>query len=117
MASSSFSRTAWKTATIKAPAPIVNGKRSGTTTIVATVQILPLMPASSDIVNRIELQTPTKLLSTYFEADEGLTFKEGFTLAIDGVEYPVKALSPWYFGSPNSTKVTYELVVEDLRNK
>ena len=113
----SFGRTAWKDATIKAPAPIVDGKRSGLTTVIATVKIVPLMPASSDIVNRMELQTPTKLLMTYFEAVEGLTFKEGFTLVVAGVDYPVKALSPWPFGGVNSTTTTYELVVEDLRNR
>jgi hypothetical protein len=109
----SFSRMAFKPATLKAPAPVVNGKRSGASTLIANVKALPLMPASSDIIQRMALQTPMKLLVTYFEAEAGLTFTEGNLFSLDSIDYPVKALSPWPYGG----KTTYEIVVEDLRNR
>lgn len=115
---SSFSRSAFIQATLKAPGEIVNGKRSGVMTDVATVFILPLMPASNETVNRVQLQTPTDLLETYFEASAGLQAKEGFVLSVSGVLYPVKDLSAWpYEVRPNNGLRTYQIVVEDLRNK
>jgi hypothetical protein len=109
----SFRLITTKPASLKAPAPVINGKRAGGYVNLADIQALPLMPASSDIVQRMALQTPMKLLVTYFEAEEGLTFAEGHILSMDSIDYPVRGLAPWPYGG----KMTYEIVVEDLRNR
>lgn len=109
----SFRFISTKLASLKAPAPVVDGKRSGSYVTVANIETLPLMPAGSDIVQRMSLNTPMKLLVTYFEREEGLVLSEGIVFSMDGVDYPVRALSPWPYGD----KTTYEIVVEDLRNR
>jgi hypothetical protein len=113
----SFSHIAWKDAVIKAPAPILDGKRTGNMQVFAFVKILPLMPASSDIINRVALNTPTKLLVTYFETTDEVALREGSILTVDNMDYPVKMLSPWQYGGRDSTVLTYELVVEDLKTR
>lgn len=113
--SGSFHRLAFKQAVIKAPSPIVEGKRSGAMLNIATVEVLPLMPVSRDVVQRMALQTPVKLLMTYFEAENTLSFAEGYVLALDGVDYPIKALNAW--DARMISRTTYELVVEDTLEK
>jgi hypothetical protein len=109
----SFRLISTKPAILKTPAPVVGGKRAGGYVTAANIQALPLMPAGSDIVQRMALNTPMKLLVTYFEAEEGLLLTEGFVFSMDGNDYPVRGLSPWPYGN----KTTYEIVVEDLRNR
>jgi len=110
---SGFDRLAQKTALIKAPSQVVDGKRTGDMTTVATVNILPPSPASSDVIRRMALDTPTKLLITYFQADTSLEVKEGYIMEIDGQEYPIKPSNRWPFNG----RVTYEVVLEDLKDR
>ncbi len=111
-----FSKTACKAAQVKAPAPIIGGKRSGTTTLVANVYVIPLMPASSEIINLLALHTPTKLLVTYVQVAENVNLEEGYTLILDGVEYPIRDANRWPWRTKDNN-VTYELVLEDLQNR
>ncbi len=96
-------------ASITRAAEVTDGKRSNDRVVVAEVKIMPLMPVSSEIVQRFSLDTPTKLLTTYCEGS--YEAQEGDVLKVAGVEYPIKGCAPW----PGFGGTTYELILENIR--
>jgi hypothetical protein len=110
----SFSRLAWKLATLQKPAEVIGGKRSETWSKLADVSVTPLMPVSSETIRRMELQSPTKVFEVYCQSSTKLNISEGCSLLLDGETYLIKGVAPWddFRGS-----TTYQLVIEDVRNR
>ena len=107
-----FSKFANKTATVVAPAEIVNGKRSNSLVVKSMINIMPLFPASRETVMRLELQSPLKIFETYAESAFELDLYEGYSMLIDGELFLVKYISRW---SPIYKKILYQIVLEDLK--
>jgi hypothetical protein len=107
-----FSKFANKTATVVAPAEIVNGKRSNSLVVKSMINIMPLFPASRETVMRLELQSPLKIFETYTESASEIDLYEGYSMLIDGELFLVKYISRW---SPIYKKILYQIVLEDLK--
>ena len=90
-------------------ATISGGKRAAPTTNISSLTITPLDPLDADISTRDNTDTPYELLHCFCTGD--LDIEEGDILTVSSVDYPIRAVSKWKWGS------TYylELVVEELK--
>jgi hypothetical protein len=110
----SFERMATVTASTKRPPAIVDGERGDPATNLASISILPLMPADpkSAVVERAGLgEAAMELLVTY--ADGALDIREGDTLVVSGVDYPIRAVGDWTWRSSQYK----ELYVEEIKQR
>ena len=109
--SSSFDRLATVTATTKRASAPVQGKTSAPVVYLAKVKCLPLDPVNAELRKRLGLDTPHELLQT--RVDGGLDIREGDTLTVAGVDYPIRACEDWTW--PPTVKAFRRLVVEELK--
>ena len=82
-----FDFLATVTASTKRPPAISSGKRGAPAAYLVGVKCTPLMPASTDLMQRAMLDTTYKLLETFTFGDVDIV--EGDRLVIAGVEYPI----------------------------
>ncbi|HMN11833.1 MAG TPA: hypothetical protein PKD55_05855 [Bellilinea sp.] len=92
MKSAAFARMASVTASTKRNPAAVAGKVGAPVSHLASLSILPVMPVTSQIVEMYRLQSPRESYVTYAEEADVL---EGDTLTAAGIEYRVRAVSPW----------------------
>lgn len=109
--SSSFDHVATVTASTKRAAAPVDGKTSTPAISIAMFKCTPLCPVDAELQRRLGLDTPYELLQTITAG--GLDVREGDTLSVAGVDYPVRACEDWPW--PVDGLTYRRLVVEDLK--
>jgi hypothetical protein len=109
MTTASFSRIANITASTKRSPAIVNGKSGVATTKLSSLPILPLMPASSEIVLKYKLQSPRKVYQTYTQGSPDVL--ENDILTVANVDYLIIAVNPWP-GTPFLEIIVEKVVVK-----
>jgi|WetSurMetagenome_2_1015567.scaffolds.fasta_scaffold174360_2 hypothetical protein len=101
------------TASTKRAPLLTAGKRGAAVTQVVTLKCAPLDPVdsalSSDLRQRLALNTPHELLQTFVEAD--LDIERGDVLVVGSDEYPIRSCAKWAWRGT----VYRHLVVEDLK--
>ena len=91
--SGAFSRMASVTASTKRSPAAVGGKVGTQVTNIASLAILPLMPAGIEIAEYYRLQSPREAYVTYTQATTDVL--EGDTLTVGGADYRVSGVGPW----------------------
>jgi hypothetical protein len=101
------------TASTKRAPAIAGGKRGTAVTQVASLRCTPLDPVdsalSSELRQRLALNTPHLLLQTFVEAN--LDIERGDILVVGSEEYPIRSCAEWGWRGT----VYRHLVVEDLK--
>jgi len=109
----SMTRFLTVTASTKRAPVIAGGKRGAATANVTSLKCTPLDPVdsalSSDLRQRLALNTPHELLQTFVEAN--LDIERGDILVVGSDEYPIRSCSEWVWRG----SVYRHLVVEDLK--
>ncbi len=108
---SSFAHLATVTASTKRPAAPVSGKTTTPAAKLASLKCTPLDPVDAELSKRLGLDTPHELLQTF--VDGGLDIREGDTLTVGSVDYPIRACEDWTW--PVGGLAYRRLVVEDLK--
>jgi hypothetical protein len=108
---SAFGHLATVTASTKRAAAPVSGKTSAPVANLTSLKCTPLDPVDAELSKRLGLDTPHELLQTF--VDGGLDIREGDTLTVGSVDYPIRACEDWTW--PPSKKAYRRLVVEDLK--
>lgn len=108
----SFTHQATVTASTKRNA-LVSGERTGYTTNLASLSIMPLCPIDSqraaELRQLLKLDTAYRLLETFAQGNPDVL--DGDLLVIGTKEYNVRAVLPWTFGGD----VRVNLVCEELK--
>lgn len=109
----SMARFLTVTASTKRAPAIAGGKRGVAATWITTLLCTPLDPLdsalSSELRQRLALNTPHQLLQTFVEAD--LDIERGDVLVVGSAEYPIRSCAEWEWRG-----TTYRhLVIEDLK--
>lgn len=107
--SSSFDRLATVTASTKRPPAVSSGKRGAPATNIVSLSCTPLDPVNAEIQQRLQLKTPHELSQTF--VDGSLDIVEGDILVVSGIEYPIRAVADWTFGSSKYL----HLILEELK--
>jgi len=108
---SAFRHMATVRASTKRAAAPVSGKTSAPAANLASLKCTPLDPVDAELSKRLGLDTPHELLQTFVEG--GLDIREGDTLTVGGVDYPIRACEDWTW--PVDRLAYRRLVVEDLK--
>ncbi len=107
-----FSFLATVTASTKRPPAIASGKRGAPVAHLASVQCTPLLPASTDLLQRLMLDAAYKLLETTFFGE--VDIREGDILVVGADEYPVQAVDV-YPATALGNPAYRRLALQDLR--
>ena len=91
----SFSRLATVTASTKRRGTISGGMEGAYATSIASLKCLPLDPVTPEVAQGIEGLSFREILETTVEG--GLDIVEGDTLVVGSAEYPIRAVSEWYW--------------------
>lgn len=87
------------------------GKRAAPAAHLSGLSVVPLQPASPDLVLRLQLNTPHQVYVTYAVGHHDI--RAGDVLTVGGVDYPIRGAAKWT--PPTGTISSYmELVVEEL---
>lgn len=106
----SFSKLATITASTKrAGYDAGEGKKTAPVENVASLSCTPLDPVDPELRERLALDTPHELLQTFVDA--GVDIKPGDILVVATVDYPIRSVADWTWGSSDYKA----LVVEDLK--
>jgi len=97
-------------ATVKASTKRPSSLSSGPVTNLTNLKCIPRAPVDTVTRQRPDLQTPHMLYETFFQGNPDI--KKGDLLVIDSVDYPVKNVEPWPWGTDTRLRVFFE----DLRN-
>ena len=97
-------------ATVTASTKRASSLTSGPVAYLTNLKCIPRAPVDTTTRQRPDLQTPHMLFETFFQDDPDI--KKGDLLVIDSVEYPVKNVEPWPWGTDTRLRVFFE----DLRN-
>ena len=93
----SMTRFLTVTASTKRAPTIAGGKRGAAAAKITTLKCTPLDPLdsalSSDLRQRLALNTPHELLQTFVEAN--LDIERGDILVVGSEEYPIRACQEW----------------------
>lgn len=92
-------------------AQIVSGQRGEPVMHIASLRCTPLDPVSSDLAQRVGLDSPYELLQTMTEETD---VREGDVLVVDGVDYPIRAVGDWTWRVTGASAFC-ALVLEDLK--
>lgn len=93
-------------------ATMTSGKRGAATVHLSGLQVVPLQPASPEMITRFQLQTPHQVLETY--AVGHLAVQTGDVLVVDGNEYTIRGVGRWTPPGNAIGQFTH-LVVEDVQ--
>lgn len=107
---SSFAKMATVSCSTKRAGGFTDGNRSVSASNLTGLKCTPLDPVDPQLQQRMALDTPHLLLQTFIDGNNDI--KEGDTLTVSSVDYPIRAVSDWTF--PGSTKYLH-LILEDLR--
>lgn len=93
-------------------ATITNGKRGAAAAHLSGLQVVPLQPASPEMVARFQLQTPHQVLETYVVGHHDIV--TGDVLTVGGEQYTIRGVGRW---TPPGHAIGQfmHLVVEDVQ--
>ena len=108
--SNGFSKLATVTASTKRAAfDSGEGKKTAPAANVASLSCTPLDPVDPELRERLALDTPHELLQTFVDA--GIDIEEGDIFTVSSVDYPVRSVADWTWGTSDFK----HLVLEDLK--
>lgn len=106
-----FKKMATASATILR-ATMTSGKRGAAQVHLSNLQIVPLQPASPEVVQRMQLRTPHQVLETYVVGAHDIL--PGDVLVVNNRQYPIRGVGKWE--SPREAIGKFmHLVVEDIQ--
>lgn len=109
MSSASFARMATVTASTKRNPGVIGKQQGEPVTYIASLACTPLDPVDPEVRQTLGLGTPHLVLETF--CDGSLDIREGDTLVVDGVDYPVRAAEVWAWGDSQYL----HLIIEKLK--
>lgn len=91
--SAAFDRQATVTASTRRNPGIVGKQQGEPVTHITSLACTPLDPVDAEVRQSLALGTAHLVLETF--CDGSLDIREGDTLVVDGVGYPIRAAEPW----------------------
>jgi hypothetical protein len=88
-----FDRMASITASTKRSPAAIASRITAPQACLASVKILPLMPAPTDVLQRYTLASPREPYVTYTQGSPDI--QAGDILVVSAVEYPIRAVGRW----------------------
>lgn len=93
-------------------APMTGGKRGAAQTHLSGLQSVPPQPASPEVVQRLQLQTPHQVLEVYIIGVHDIV--PGDVLVVAGSQYTIRGVGRWTPPGSAIGQFTH-LVVEDVQ--
>ncbi len=93
-------------------ATMTGGKRGAAAVHLSGLQAVPLQPASPEVVQRLQLQTPHQVLETYVVGAHDIV--PGDVLTVGGEQYTIRGVGRWTPPGNAIGQFTH-LVVEDVQ--
>lgn len=92
--------------------PSLSGNKRGTpVTNISTLKCTPLDPLDPTVLAHFQTNSPMELLQCFIKGT--LDIVEGDWLVVSGVDYPIQAVSEWYWPMDNTTYL--HLILEDIK--